>query len=295
MENATRSIAMTRSSRFVCVFLASCVITTFAKAQDSDLLERGRYLVEIAAFCGVCHTTPDSQGRMIPGMNLAGGRVLAERGFRAVVPNITPDPETGIGRWSDAQIIAAIREGRRPDGSIIGPPMPIELYRGLADRDVAAMTAYLRTVPAIRHPVTERSSYPFALRSYGPLIQSVAAPADDPVARGAYLAGPVAHCTDCHNAPLPDERRDSSRVGAGGLTFEGPWGVVAARNITPHRENGIGSWTDGEIIQAITKGLSRDGRRLAPPMSARALAYSQLAEQDLRDIVAYLRSLPPLP
>jgi mono/diheme cytochrome c family protein len=286
---------MTRSIRLVGVLLTSCALPIFAKAQDPDLRERGRYLVEIAAFCGVCHTTRDNQGRMIPSMNLAGGRVIAERGFRAVVPNITPDPETGIGRWSDTQIMTAIREGRRPDGSIIGPPMPVELYRGLGDRDVAAMTAYLRSLPAIRHPVTERSTYPFPLRSSGPPVQTVPPPADNPVARGAYLAGPVAHCTDCHNAPLPEERRDPSRVGAGGLTFEGPWGVVAARNITPHRENGIGNWTDDEIIQAMTKGVSRDGRRLAPPMSARAPVYSQLTQQDLRDIVAYLRSLPPLP
>jgi hypothetical protein len=112
---------------------------------------------------------------MIAGMELAGGRVMPLNemrtvlsnippgDIRAVVPNITPDPETGIGRWTDAQIATAIREGRRPDGSIIGPPMPIALYRGLSDRDLMAIVTYLRTVPPKRNAVTQRSTYPFAL------------------------------------------------------------------------------------------------------------------------------------
>lgn len=174
-------------------------------------------------------------------MELAGGRVLAERGFRAVAPNITPDPETGIGRWSDAEIAAAIRNGQRPDGSLIGPPMPVELYRGISDRDLGAMVAYLRTVPPVRHAVVERSTYADPLTSYGPPVTSVPDPAqDDPVARGAYLAGPVAHCMDCHTPPLPGEHRDWSRMGAGGAPFAGPWGVAVARNITPSERHGIG-------------------------------------------------------
>jgi hypothetical protein len=93
-------------------------------------------------------------------MKLAVGRVIVDRGFRAVVPNITPDPETGIGRWSDAEIAAAIRDGRRPDGTLIGPVMPIALYRGLSDHDLMAMVAYLRAVPPVQHAVTERSPTP---------------------------------------------------------------------------------------------------------------------------------------
>jgi hypothetical protein len=88
-------------------------------------MERGRYVIEIAAACGICHTTRGADGQLQPNMKLAGGRVIVDRGFRAVVPNITPDPDTGIGRWSDAEIAAAIREGRRTDGTLIGPVMPI--------------------------------------------------------------------------------------------------------------------------------------------------------------------------
>ena len=227
-------------------------------------------------------------------MKLAGGPLIAERGFRAVVPNITPDTETGIGRWSDAEIAAAIRDGRRPDGTLIGPPMPIELYRGLSDHDLVAMVTYLRTMPPVRHAVTERSAYPFPLTPYGPQVVGVPdPPTDDPVARGAYLAGPVAHCMDCHTPPLPGERRDWSRIGAGGVPFEGPWGAAVARNITSRKEYGIGDLTDEQIIRALTQGISADGHRLAPPMSVRASIWAQLTERDQHDLVAYLRSLPP--
>jgi mono/diheme cytochrome c family protein len=262
--------------------------------QDPAVMERGRYLVETAAFCGVCHTTRGPDGRLLSGMELAGGRILADRGFRAVAPNITSDPDTGIGRWSDAEIAASIRDGRRPDGTLIGPPMPIELYRGLSDHDLEAIVAYLRTVPPVHHAVTERSTYPYPLTPYGPPVAGVPEPPkDDPVARGAYLAGPVAHCMDCHTPPLPGERRDWSRMGAGGVPFEGPSGVVLGRNITSSKEYGIGNWSDDQIIVALTRGVSADGRRLAPPMSGRASIWARLTERDQHDLVAYLRFLPP--
>jgi len=263
--------------------------------QDAAVMERGRYLVEIAAFCGACHNTRGADGQPVSGMELAGGRIIVERGFRAVVPNITPDLETGIGRWSDDEIATAVRDGRRPDGRLIGPPMPIELYRGLSDHDIVAMVAYLRAVPPVHHAVTERSTYPFPLTPYGPPVVGVPdPPKDDAVARGAYLAGPVAHCMDCHTPPLPGERRkDWSRIGAGGVPFEGPWGAAVTRNITSSKEHGIGNWTDDQIIHVLTQGISADERRLAPPMSGRAAIWARLTERDKHDLVAYLRSLPP--
>jgi len=262
--------------------------------QDATVMERGRYVIEIAAACGICHTTRGADGQLLPNMKLAGGRVIADRGFRAVVPNITPDPDTGIGRWSDAEIAAAIRDGRRPDGTLIGPVMPIAFYRGLSDHDLMAMVAYLRAVPPVQHAVTERSTYPFPLTPYGPPVAGVPdPPEDDPVARGAYLAGPLAHCMDCHTPPLPGERRDWSRIGAGGVPFEVPGGIAVSRNITSSKEYGIKDWTDEQIIRVLTQGISADGRRLAPPMSGRAPIWAQLTERDRHDLVAYLRSLPP--
>ena len=273
-------------------------------AQETPL-EQGRYLVETVAFCGVCHNKRSPDGKMIPGMELAGGRVmplnemrtvlpnLPPGDIRAVVPNITPDSETGIGRWTDAQIATAIREGRRPDGSTIGPPMPIALYRGLSDHDLTAIVTYLRTVPPKHNAVTQHSTYPFAIEPYGPPIDHVPDPADNPVARGAYIAGPVAHCMDCHTPVLSIAQRDWSRMGAGGMPLEGPWGIVVAPNITPDKNHGgIGDWTDDQIRDALTRGIAADGRHLLPPMGIRASIYSHITESDMRDLIAYLRSLP---
>lgn len=260
---------------------------------DAAQLDRGRYLVEVVAFCGACHTTRGPQGQVLAGMEQAGGRVFEERGLRAVAPNITQDPGTGIGRWTDVQIADAIRNGRRPDGSLIGPPMPVESYRGISDRDLAAMVAHLRTVPPVRHAVTERSRYPFALVPHGPQVASVPEPpAGDPVRRGEYIAVALAHCMDCHSGQIGEGRRDPARPGATGLVLEGPWGAVVARNISSHPELGIGRWTDDQIIGAITRGVSADGRRLAAPMGGRAPVWARIAPTDLRDLIAYLRSLP---
>jgi mono/diheme cytochrome c family protein len=296
-----------RATTVLCVLSGAAVaafsMPTPAAAQPNSL-ERGRYLVEIVAFCGVCHATKGPDGQTPRGMELAGGRVIIMNEcrtlipnlplgeIRAVVPNITPDLETGIGRWKDDEIATAIREGRRPDGSIIGPPMPIALYRDLSDNDLTAIVTYLRTVPPVRNAVTERSTYPIALEPYGPPVGHVPDPPDNPVARGAYIAGPLAHCMECHTPPLGIVQRDWSRPGAGGTPFEGPFGFVVASNITPDKEHGIGTWTDDQIVGAITRGVSADGRRLAPPMSNRAGIYSRITERDLSDLIAYLRSLP---
>jgi mono/diheme cytochrome c family protein len=270
--------------------VAALAMAGSALGQGGAVLERGRYLVEVTGACGNCHTPMGPQGP-VPGQHLAGGTVFDEPPFRAVAPNITPDPETGIGRWTDAQLARAIREGKRPDGTTIGPPMPMGLYRGLSDADLAAMVAYLRTVPAVRN-ATERSVYRIPLPdAYGPPVASVPPPADTAVARGAYLAGPVAHCVECHT-PMVNGQNDFSRTGAGGMEFRGPWGVSVAANITPHA-NGLGAWTDAQIIRAVTQGVSASGRPLAPPMAF--WAYKEMSERDLSDLIAYLRSLPPQP
>ncbi|HEX4893789.1 MAG TPA: c-type cytochrome, partial [Hyphomicrobiaceae bacterium] len=181
-----------------------------------------------------------------------------------------------------------------PDGSLIGPPMPVESYRGISDRDLAAMVAYLRTVPPVRHAVSEKSRYPFALKPQGPPVASVPdPPANDPVKRGEYLAVAIAHCMDCHSGQLSEGRRDPARAGATGLVLEGPWGVVVAPNISSHPDLGVAKKTDEQILAAITKGVSSDGRKLAPPMGGRAPVWARITEGDLRDILAYIRSLPP--
>lgn len=263
-----------------------------ANAIAETLLERGAYLMRGVVACGNCHTPKGPKGE-IPGMELAGGFKMEEVPFTAIAPNITPDAETGIGKWTDNQIIAAIREGRRPDGSIVGPPMPIELYRGLSDRDVKAIVAYLRTVKPVRNKV-KKSVYRMPLpKSYGPPVGHVAdVPRNDPVRYGAYLAGPAGHCIECHT-PLVKGRRDfKNQLGRGGQEWKGPWGVSVARNITPHPDEGIGNWSDAEIKRVITTGMGKDGARRFPPMAFPY--YRNISDTDLNAIVAYLRSLKPL-
>src|ERR1700736_5912639 len=207
-------------------------------ARAETPLERGTYLMRGIVACGNCHTPKGPQGEL-PGMDLPGGVAFQEDAFTAVSPNITPDAETGIGKWSDAQIIAAIREGKRPDGTIIGPPMPIALYREMADEDANAIVAYLRSVKPIANK-TAKSQYKIPLPpSHGPPVPTVApvAPADK-TANGKYLAGPAGHCLECHSTPGANGAPDVvNRTGGGRMHFNGPWGVSYAPDITP---TGIG-------------------------------------------------------
>lgn len=270
--------------------LLTCMLLLAAATVHAEtLLERGRYLVQGIAACGNCHTQQGPQGPL-PGMELAGGTALPGPGFTAFASNITPDPDTGIGRWTDTQIIRAIREGRRPDDSVIGPPMPIHFYRQISDRDAQAMVAYLRSVPAVKH-IAPRSAYRAPLpTSYGPPLKRVPeVPRQDARAYGAYLAGPLGHCMECHSRPLPDGSVDlKNGLGAGGMVFKGPWGESKAGNLTPTE---LAKWTDDELRTVITQGLRPDGKRLKPPMGT--AYYAQMSRTDVDALIRYLRSLPP--
>lgn len=260
-----------------------------AAGASQALVDRGRYLVNGIAACGNCHTQKGPQGPL-PGMDLAGGLPLQEKQFTAFSSNITPDAETGIGKWTDAQIIRALREGRRPDDSVIGPPMPIALYRGISDADARAIVAYLRSVPAVKH-IAPKSNYRAPLpTSYGPPLKRVAeVPRSNKLAYGRYLAGPLGHCMECHSAPKADGSGDlEGGLGAGGMVFHGPWGESTATNLTP---TALGKWTDDEIKRVITTGKRPDGKQLKPPMGM--AYYANMSAADLDALVAYLRSLPP--
>jgi mono/diheme cytochrome c family protein len=279
------------------MMIAMLLAAAPALAQDTPaLVQRGEYLVEGIAACGNCHTARDSAGKPTPERGLAGGAVLPRPGvFRAYASNITPDLETGIGRWSDEQIGRAIREGTRPDGSVIGPAMPIGFYRGIGDDDLKAIVAYLRAQPPVSNAVP-KSEYqmPLPPTFWGPpLATPVAAPPRSSAAQyGEYLAGPLGHCTLCHTPPGRDGRPDMSMIGAGGRQFQGPWGLAIARNLTPH-ETGLMEWTDAEIARSIREGVRKDGTKLKPPMPYRA--YSRIDEADMAALIGYLRSLRPVP
>lgn len=266
---------------------AGCLAAGAALAEPS--VERGEYLVEGPAGCGNCHTPLGPEGP-VRQMALAGRLVEETPAFIAVAPNITPAGP--VGGWSDAEYVRAIREGIRPDGSVIGPPMPIFQYRGLSDDDVTSMVMYLRTVPAVEND-PGASTYNIPLPpSYGPPIDTVAAPEPGPTAEyGAYLAGPVAHCMDCHTTFGAQGPMYETHWGAGGYVFHGPWGEVAAPNITPH-EDGIAGYTDAELDAMIRQGVRPDGSPMLPPMPYHH--FARMTQEDATAVIAYLRSIPGL-
>jgi mono/diheme cytochrome c family protein len=154
------------------VVLITALATGTARADDRQL-QRGAYLINSIVACGNCHTPKGPDGHALPDQELSGGFVIDLPVFHAVAPNITPDNDTGIGNWTDEQIVNAIRNGKRPDGTTIGPPMPIGFYGNMSDSDVLAIVAYLRSVKPINHKV-EKSTFNVPLpESYGATVTHV--------------------------------------------------------------------------------------------------------------------------
>ncbi len=265
-----------------------------AAAQDHDaLVARGAYLMNGPVACGNCHDTRDETMAPVPGKALAGGfRIFDPIGIDAYAANITPDPDTGIGTWTDEEIIVAIREGKTPDGRIIFPPMAVPSYNAMSDDDVAAIVAYLRTVPAVHNEVPE-STYGIPQQAMPPAKGDPAPPATDQVAYGGYIVNALAHCMECHTPFTADGMPDMTRIGAGGFGIHlGPDAVVMTPNITPDPETGIGNWSDAEIKTAITDGIRPGGGKLAPPMPYGN--FANMTDEDLDAVVAYLRTIPPV-
>lgn len=273
-------------SRFVWVAALAVAGSVSAAAQAAPSVERGDYLVNSIAACGSCHTPMGPEG-FIAEQDLAGRLVEETPAYTAIAPNITPAGR--VKDWSDAELARAIREGIRPDGSVIGMPMPFEVYHGISDTDLMSIVMYLRTVPAVENdPGTSVYNVPLP-PAWGPPVDSVAdVPEGVTVAYGEYLAGPVGHCTVCHTTfgeagPMLD-----THLGAGGAEFHGPWGTSVASNITP---TGLSGYSDEELATIITTGVRPNGSVLLPPMPIGH--YAMMKPEDVEAVVLYLRSLPP--
>ena len=272
---------------------ALLVMASVSVASAETTLERGAYLAKGIVACGNCHTPQTPKGPA-PGMEMAGTFLTEDPAFKAFAPNITPDKKTGIGNWTKAQLIRAIREGVRPDGSIIGPPMPIGLYRGMSDKDVDAVATYVMSIPPVSNAVP-KSEYRIPLPpSYGPPVGSVAEVSkSDKVAYGAYMAGPLGHCIECHTPFIKGMPDFANQLGAGGFEFHGPWGVSVSANITPHADSKVSGYTDMQLKAVTQTGVRPDGTRLLPPMGV--YYYGSIKGRDIDALVAYLRSMPAKP
>ena len=276
--------------RFVTVLLAGFAATIGAANAQSDLIKRGDYLVNGILTCGNCHTPKGPTGDIME-KAFSGGLEFDEPPFKATASNITPDKDTGIGAWSNADIKKLLRTGIRPNGTPIAVVMPTGFYEIMTERDLDAVVAYLRTLKPIKNKVpgpiykmqVPRQVFPGGEKPYSEAMMRGKAK------KGFYLAT-IAHCMECHT-PLGARGRDFvGTLGTGGFELKGPWGVSVSRNITQSKSKGIGAWSDAEIKRAITQGLSKDGGKLKPPMAYHS--YAKLTADDLDAVVAYLRTVP---
>jgi mono/diheme cytochrome c family protein len=272
-------------------------------------IERGGYLVNQAMSCGACHTTHEGDF-VLTGERadryLAGNTLeFKSEGIKLWIPNLTPDVETGLGGWSDDEIMRAIRDGIGKDGHLMFPFMPFSSYRHVSDEDLRAIVAYLRSVPPVR------SKRPFAKNELGFFLEflvnrgvmhheparDVPAPnRQDRLKYGEYVMR-LGHCWECHSRTGKGPRD----VGQEG--FLSGWnepdelpgvGKVYMRNLTPDRETGLGKYDAAQITRAIRSGLRLDGKRMAPPMNLFTPHISGLTDEDMDALVAYLRSVPPV-
>jgi len=276
--------------RLMLGLVAAAVVTSSAMAQSA--VERGGYLVNTIMTCANCHS-PKGPPAAVAGKDYSGGLRFDEPPFDVTAPNITPDKETGIGNWTDAQIKTLLLTGKNPHGIQEAEVMPTAFYPILTPGDLDGIVAYLRSLTPVKNKVADpvykialpHHVFPGAEKSYSQ------ADLNDKLKRGFYLVT-IGHCMECHTPFVPPGGPDfANSLGKGGREFPGPWGVSKSRNITSHKTAGIGDWTDAEIKTAITQGKRKDGTPLKGPMGYQY--YAKMTDADLDAVIAYLRTLPP--
>lgn len=257
--------------------------------QGSASIARGRYLTTVAD-CAACHT-------MQGGAPFAGGRPIATPFGNVIAPNITPDPETGIGNWSDADFDTAVRLGRSPHGKWLYPAMPFPYYTQMSQAEVLAIRAYLRTVPPVRHAVkSNQLPFPFDIRASMRLwdalyLQVGPFKADSGRSaqwnRGAYLVRGPGHCGACHTP---------KNVLGGDVTGKPFWGYSLqgwfAPDITASLALGIGDWSVADVAAYLRNGHNRFAAASGPMAEEVSDSSSGMSDADLGAIAEYLKNQP---
>lgn len=275
--------------------------------KDSQAVARGEFLYKYSLTCWTCH---GSQGSNSPDEPQAGGLefdltgIGPPGGFGYVyAANVTPDLETGIGAWSDGELVRALREGLDHEGRLLFPIMEAEWWKGLSDEDTLALVAYMRSLPPVRNevPPNKLSFAAKALTALGVLKAqpAITTPVDAPT-RGAtaeygeYLANHASTCVGCHSPRDPNSGQfDPTRPFAGGLfPFPEEGFTTTGANLTPDASTGIGDWTEEQFMTAMRTGQRPDGTVMLPFMPYPS--YSKWSEDDLRAVWLYLRSLEPI-
>jgi mono/diheme cytochrome c family protein len=282
---------------FLCLFILLLMIASEAAGQTTaEQVARGKYIFGAAAGCG-CHTAPKQP------LN-AGGRKYDGPFGTVYSSNITPDPTTGIGKWTDEQIITATRSGLRPNGERLLPVHPYTVFNGMAAQDLKDLVAYLRSVPPVNRttpakkitvPLFESVFLPAWLAAFAARETPPSAAPTSGVARGEYLARAVSHCGECHTPRTMTMAVDNSRLMAGNSKNRGPEGS-AVPNITPDRETGIGSWTEEQIVEYLATGNKPDGDvaggLMMEVIEGSSAGYKDMTKADLQAIAKYLKSIP---
>ena len=255
--------------------------------------QRGQYIAQ-AGGCLACHT--ENTKDAVP---FAGGSALKTPFGTFYGPNITPDQQAGIGNWTEADFVRAMRRGERPDGADYFPAFPYASFTRIFDGDLRDLWAYLRTLaPSNRASQAHDLKFPFGWRflvsiwkmlffTPGPFASD--SQRSDQINRGAYLVQALGHCGECHTPRnfLGGPKRD--RFLAGG---KGPDGKGIS-NLTPTR---LKKWDDRELKEFLQTGLTPDGDVAAETMGEVIRnTTSRLTDEDLAALMAYLRALPPLP
>jgi mono/diheme cytochrome c family protein len=278
----------------ICLLVAS-ISPAGAQGMTASAAEiaRGKYVFGATGGCG-CHTVPK-------GAVNAGGRRYDGPFGTVYATNITPDRQTGIGTWTDEQIISAIRLGRRPNGERLLPVHPFTVFNGMAEEDLKALTAFLRTVPPVNRPnQPKRITVPLFESVFLPAWLAAFAPRETPppraptsgLARGEYLVRALGHCGECHTPRTLTMATDSSRFLAGNP--KGPEDQ-AIPNITPDPDTGIGTWSVEEIADYLATGNRPDGDvaggLMAEVIDGTLAGYKDLSEKDRLAIAQYLKSI----
>jgi mono/diheme cytochrome c family protein len=275
------------------LLFAFLFLALFESAFAQGDAKRGEYLAK-AGGCVGCHTEA-RQGAVA----FAGGRALKTPFGTFYGPNLTPDQNAGIGRWSEQDFVKAMRRGLRPDGANYFPAFPYPSFTKIADADLKDLWAYLRSLPpSARANQPHDLRFPFSWRllvwvwkwlffTPGPFTPDPSRSAA--LNRGAYLVDALGHCGECHTPRNFLGGPKTSRYLAGGkLPGEG-----SAPNLTPTR---LKKWDTKDLRDFLQTGMTPDGDVVAETMGEVITnTTSKLTSPDLDAVLAYLRSLPPLP
>ncbi len=298
---------------FSAVYMTSCNNSTESpkdtvKDSLAKAIENGRYLANNVAACIHCHSKRDFNkfsGPVVPGTEGGGGGLFDHNTLEAIPgtiysKNITPDTETGIGSWTDDEILRAITQGINKKGDTLFPIMPYANYNRMAKEDLLNIIAYLRTLKPIKNVVPARQlMIPIAMAYPGPALQptidkNVRPGKSDPVKYGEYISN-AADCAACHT-PFVKGQPDFTRLYSGGNVFHIQKFIVASANITPD-STGLANWSEEQFLNKFTLYREEKNYNLNPGLQNTVMPlsdYAGMTDSDLKALYSYLRTVKPV-